>query len=74
MLAIYGGHDVQVSLEQNSTVLKNAYQGKRLKQLLYPAHNHLMQHCSQPGIDYGNIDQTIDPIVLEDMAEWIKKQ
>lgn len=74
MLAIYGGHDVQVSLEQNSTVLKNVYQGKRLKQLLYPAHNHLMQHCSQPGIDYGNIDQTIDPIVLEDMAEWIKKQ
>lgn len=74
MLALYGGHDVQVSLELNSPVLKQNYRGKRLQQLLYPAHNHLMQHCSQPGMDYGNIEQTIDPIVLEDMAKWIKKQ
>lgn len=38
----------------------------------YPQLNHLFQHCST-GLptEYGEIDETISPAVLEDIAEWI---
>jgi len=38
----------------------------------YPQLNHLFQHCAT-GLpsEYGEIDETISPAVLEDIAEWI---
>ena len=42
---------------------------------LYPGLNHLFQHCETGlGTEYANIEETISPEVLGEMAEWILKQ
>ena len=74
VFALFGKHDVQVSAELNSQALEQNYRGKKLQLKIYPQHNHLMQKCSAPGLEYGKIEQTIDPAVLSDIAEWIAKR
>ena len=74
VFALFGKHDVQVSAELNSQALEQNYRGKKLQLKIYPQHNHLMQQCSAPGLEYGKIEQTIDPAVLSDIAEWIAKR
>ena len=40
----------------------------------YPGLNHLFQHCTT-GLpnEYGQIEETISPEVLSDIAAWIKQ-
>jgi pimeloyl-ACP methyl ester carboxylesterase len=74
MMAIFGWNDVQVPAVPNEFLLKQNYRGKNLETIIYPSHNHFMQHCSGPTLDYGIIEQTIDPKVLGDMLQWVKKR
>ena len=39
----------------------------------YPSLNHLFQHCTT-GLpeEYGQIEETVSPEVLQDIAQWIK--
>lgn len=39
----------------------------------YPSLNHLFQHCTtgHPN-EYSQIEETISPEVLQDIAQWIK--
>jgi len=38
----------------------------------YPSLNHLFQHCTT-GLpeEYGQIEETISPEVLQDITQWI---
>ena len=73
VFALNGDRDCQVISKQNL---------KAIRQLLpesaqncikeYPGLNHLFQHCTT-GLpaEYGQIEETISPEVLSDIAEWI---
>ncbi|MDR2409688.1 MAG: alpha/beta hydrolase [Bacteroidales bacterium] len=71
VLAINGEKDLQVPAAIN---LDNF--GKRISSNLtikqYPQLNHLFQHA-QTGLvsEYGSIEETISPEVIEDIAQWI---
>ena len=42
---------------------------------VYPKLNHLFQTCEKGTLaEYGQLEETINPEVLKDMTEWIKKQ
>ncbi len=41
----------------------------------YPYLNHLFQTCEKGTLaEYGQLEETISPEVLKDIAEWILKQ
>lgn len=71
VLAINGGKDLQVPAAPNFAVMR-----ERIKSPLtvkeYPGLNHLFQHCTTglPG-EYGTIEETVSPEVLNDIATWI---
>ena len=73
VLALNGEKDLQVPAEINlnriKTLVKSPVTIKK-----YPDLNHLFQHCTT-GLptEYGSIEETINSIVLEDIAEWIKQ-
>lgn len=74
VLAINGEKDLQVhadaNLENIKKLVKSSVTVKK-----YPNLNHLFQHCvTGLPTEYGNIDETISPDVLQDIAEWIAIQ
>ena len=41
----------------------------------YPNLNHLFQTCKKGTLaEYGQLEETINPEVLKDIIEWIRKQ
>lgn len=41
----------------------------------YPDVNHLFQECKTGMVqEYAQIEQTLSPIVLKDISEWINTQ
>ena len=75
VFALNGDRDCQVISSQNLTAIKQLLQPSS-KNLVkeYPGLNHLFQHCTL-GLptEYGQIEETISPEVLSDIAEWINK-
>lgn len=76
-LALNGEKDIQVSAKENlagfDQLLKKAG-NKNVKVVLLPNLNHLFQHAKTGGADeYGVIEETIAPEVLEIMNNWILK-
>lgn len=73
VFALNGDHDCQVVSSQNLTAIKQLLPTSK-KNLIkeYPALNHLFQH-STTGlvVEYGQIEETISPEVLSDIAQWI---
>lgn len=75
VMAINGDKDCQVLASLNLSAIKRALpQNPHTLIKAYPALNHLFQHC-QTGLptEYRNIEETLSPEVLKDMAEWINK-
>ncbi|PKP38391.1 MAG: alpha/beta hydrolase [Bacteroidetes bacterium HGW-Bacteroidetes-14] len=82
VLAINGTNDLQVPYRENlgkirSSLLKahnnnEASFSKNVEIIEYDGLNHLFQH-SETGLpaEYGKIEETISPDVLEKMASWI---
>ena len=73
VLAINGDKDCQVISSQNLPAIKKQLQlnpQNLVKE--YPSLNHLFQHC-QTGLpaEYNDIEKTIAPEVLSDIAKWI---
>lgn len=73
VFALNGDRDCQVI----STLCLPAFQrllptSKKNRIKEYPGLNHLFQHCTT-GLptEYGQIEETISPEVLQDIAEWI---
>lgn len=78
ILAINGENDTQVNYHTNLNGIKQALKKANNKHYTinsYPHLNHLFQESNSGEIgEYGEIEQTISPEVLSDIAEWIKQQ
>ncbi len=73
VFALNGDHDCQVIASQNLTAIRRLLPPSKKNQVKeYPALNHLFQHCTS-GLptEYGQIEETISPEVLQDIAQWI---
>ena len=74
VMAVNGSYDMQVPAQANLGVLEKLLPagGKHLVKE-YPQLNHLFQVCTRENsLQYGEIEQTIAPQVLEDMVSWLK--
>lgn len=76
VMAINGGMDSQVDAEQNLgaiEAIKRSTGHKNLTTKLYPNVNHLFQTVNHlcSVVEYGNIEETMSPEVLSDIAKWI---
>ena len=73
VFALNGDHDCQVISSLNLQAIKRLLPSSS-KHLIkeYPQLNHLFQHCTT-GLpaEYGQIEETIAPEVLMDIAQWI---
>ena len=75
VLVMNGEKDLQVIASSNVEAIKgNLPKNKKSQVKIYPGLNHLFQECTT-GLptEYINIEQTISPIALEDIAAWLKQ-
>lgn len=73
VFALNGDRDCQVISSQNLTAIKRLLPKSTQNQIKeYSGLNHLFQHCTT-GLptEYGEIEETISPEVLKDIAKWI---
>ncbi|MEP6901991.1 MAG: alpha/beta hydrolase [Actinomycetota bacterium] len=78
VLALNGENDTQVSAKENLPLIANALKiggNKDYSIKSFPKLNHLFQ-TSQTGLadEYGKIEETIAPTVLETISDWIFKE
>jgi dienelactone hydrolase len=73
-LALFGGLDSQVPADQNAPPLRDAIAGRAGSEVVvFDAANHLFQTAETGAIqEYGQIEQTIDPVVLARLVAWIE--
>ncbi|MGM0620940.1 MAG: alpha/beta hydrolase family protein [Bacteroidota bacterium] len=75
VLALNGEKDLQVPPKQNLPAIEKALTeggNPNFKTMELDNLNHLFQHCETGAIsEYGQIEETISPEVLEIMTEWI---
>ena len=78
LLALNGERDLQVSATENLGALKKIMDkdsSKKFTLKSYPNLNHLFQECKTGTVqEYGQIEQTISPQILADIAGWINAQ
>ena len=78
VLALNGGKDLQVPPRENLSAIKlNLLKGgnKNVTVREYPNLNHLFQECKTGlPIEYGEIQQTMSPQVLNEIVSWIKNE
>lgn len=75
VLALNGTKDLQVSSEENIKAIKSALKkggNKKVTTEEIEGVNHLFQECTT-GLphEYGKINQTFSPIVLEKVSTWV---
>ena len=77
VLAINGEKDTQVSPKQNLPAIRKALEAgsnKNIELVEFPGLNHLFQHAKTGApSEYGDIEETMSPVVLEKIASWILK-
>lgn len=75
VLALNGLKDVQVPSKSNLEAIEKAIKdggNRNVKTKEFENLNHLFQNCETGGIsEYAQIEETIDPTVLEIMKDWI---
>ncbi len=76
VLALNGEKDVQVVPELNLPAIQAALEkggNTNFRTIQFPAINHLFQTCTTGGpSEYQTIEETISPIVLQTITDWIK--
>ncbi len=76
VLALNGSKDIQVDPKTNLPAIENALKKSKSKNYTtreLPGLNHLFQHCKKCTIEeYGELEETFAPEVLEIMRDWIK--
>lgn len=75
VFALNGSKDCQVLADVNIEGISNGLaksNSKKVDTRIYPDLNHLFQHC-ETGLlnEYSQIEETISPEVLNDIAGWI---
>ena len=77
VLAVNGTLDFQVSCKENLAAIKKSLTdagNKNFEVLPLKDLNHLMQKCNTGGVEeYGEIAETVNPLALKTVTEWIKK-
>jgi pimeloyl-ACP methyl ester carboxylesterase len=75
VLALNGEHDATVEPESNLAAIRQALvsgQNDDFEICEIPGLNHLFQTCSTGSpTEYGQIEETLSPVVLGKIAEWI---
>ena len=75
VLALNGDKDIQVDAAINLRAIKENIESNGNQQVttkVYAGLNHLFQHCRACTLnEYGQLEETISPEVLNDIAEWI---
>ncbi|MEM1282412.1 MAG: alpha/beta fold hydrolase [Chlamydiota bacterium] len=75
VLAVNGELDLQVSSKQNLSVIAKTLEkagNQNYKIIEFPQLNHFFQTCESGSIlEYPKIEETIAPIVLETLSDWI---
>lgn len=78
VLALNGEKDVQVDSKQNLGGIEKALKGGKAQDITVkelPNLNHLFQTCKTGGVsEYGKIEETLAPVVLETITDWILKR
>lgn len=74
VLAVNGGRDIQVEAAANLAAIKAGLQkSPSVTCRTFPAMNHLLQECETGAVgEYGDIEQTMSPQVLEAVTEWLR--
>jgi pimeloyl-ACP methyl ester carboxylesterase len=76
ILVINGSEDIQVPPLKNQDAFRNNFNEKskaKSKVVLFPGLNHLFQTCKKCSIlEYGDLEETFSPKVLNEMVGWIK--
>lgn len=75
VFALNGAKDIQVIAESNLGAIRKLLPPNKANLIKsYPNLNHLFQNCENGSIaEYVNIEQTISPEVLVDIAAWINQ-
>jgi alpha-beta hydrolase superfamily lysophospholipase len=77
VLALNGTLDTQVISKENLNGIKTSLEkanNKRFEIVAFPNLNHLFQEAKTGSVEeYGQLEQTIAPAVLEKMSSWILK-
>ena len=75
VLALFGTRDTQVAAEPNETSMRRIFAASGNRDVTlrtFPGLNHLFQHAKTGApSEYGNIDETMAPDVLEAVSKWI---
>jgi hypothetical protein len=78
VLAINGEKDLQVPPKENLEAIKKALAkggNKKVTAIELPGLNHLFQECKiGTPAEYATIEQTISPIALNELLNWIQMQ
>ena len=76
VLAINGENDLQVPPKENLSAIENALKkggNNNFEVKMLPGLNHLFQTSSTGAVsEYNQIEETISPLALETMLNWIK--
>ena len=77
VLAVFGEKDIQVSAIENADLIRKCLQKSHnepySKVVIIEGVNHLLQKCNQCTVsEYGWIEETIAPEVLELLFSWLK--
>lgn len=77
VLAINGEKDLQVPPKENLSAIEKALKkggNKNFETKMLPELNHLFQTAKTGAVsEYSQIEETISPLALETMLDWIKK-
>jgi len=77
VLALNGSNDLQVTPKENLSLFKQLAErsgNENVTTIELPGLNHLFQHCETGSpSEYGDIEETMSPEVLEIMRNWIKE-
>lgn len=77
ILVLNGDRDIQVLKEDNIPAFEKYLKKSKVTSYTiktYPDLNHLFQHCTTCTVaEYGTLEETISPEVLNDMSEWMTK-
>lgn len=77
VLALNGDKDLQVPADVNLNAIWNGLNkggNRQVTTIKYPGLNHLFQECETGSPDeYSQIEQTFSPLVLADIARWIRQ-
>lgn len=77
VLALNGEKDVQVPADENLKAIEKSVKSggnSSVKTKKFPELNHLFQHCKTGLVsEYGEIEETFSPEVLNVMTDWIRQ-